>query len=420
VTAPPKVLSLPQLGAVVAGNALEFYDFLTFSFFAVQIGAVFFPGHDATGSLLLTLATFGVGFLTRPLGGAVIGPLGDRLGRKPAMLFSFGLMGVSIVGLALTPSYARIGWYAPLLAVLFRLLQGFALGGEVGPTTAFLMESAPLHRRGLYVSLQNATQYFSTLCAGLVGLALANWLSPQDLTAWGWRVAFLLGAAVVPFALIMRKNLPETLPQTVQAETQRQRLSRPQLWLGLLGLCTLASLTIATYTMNYMGTFGMHSLGIPASKAFGATVAVGVCATAGALLGGFLSDRLGRKPVMIGGSLLLLLLGLPCFAVMSQVKSVFALLAGSGLMAVATGLYAPAILVGLSESLPTSLRAGSLGILYALAISCFGGSAQFVVTWLIDVTGSPLAPAWYMSGAVLLGLAGMIGMRETAPIKLDR
>ncbi|HWM60769.1 MAG TPA: MFS transporter [Rhizomicrobium sp.] len=420
MTAPPKVLSLPQLGAVVAGNALEFYDFLTFGFFAVQIGAVFFPGHDATGRLLLTLATFGVGFLTRPLGGAVIGPLGDRLGRKPAMLFSFGLMGLSIVGLALTPSYASIGWYAPLLVVLFRLLQGFALGGEVGPTTAFLMESAPLHRRGLYVSLQNATQYFSTLCAGLVGLALANWLSPQDLTAWGWRVAFLLGAAVVPFALIMRKNLPETLPQTVQAETQRQRLSRPQLWLGLLGLCTLASLTIATYTMNYMGTFGMHSLGIPASKAFGATVAVGVCATAGALLGGFLSDRLGRKPVMIGGSLLLLLLGLPCFAVMSQVKSVFALLAGSGLMAVATGLYAPAILVGLSESLPTSLRAGSLGILYALAISCFGGSAQFVVTWLIDVTGSPLAPAWYMSGAVLLGLAGMIGMRETAPIKLDR
>jgi MFS transporter, MHS family, citrate/tricarballylate:H+ symporter len=418
VSASPKVLSLPQLGAVVAGNALEFYDFLTFSFFAVQIGAVFFPGHDATGRLLLTLATFGVGFLTRPLGGAVIGPLGDRLGRKPAMLFSFGLMGLSIVGLALTPSYARIGWYAPLLAVLFRLLQGFALGGEVGPTTAFLMESAPRHRRGLYVSLQNATQYFSTLCAGLVGLALANWLSPQDLTAWGWRVAFLLGAAVVPFALIMRKNLPETLPETVHAETQRQRLSRPQLWLGLLGLCMLASLTIATYTMNYMGTFGMHSLGIPASKAFGATVAVGVCATAGALLGGFLSDRLGRKPVMIGGTLLLLLLGLPCFAVMSQLKSVFALLAGSGLMALATGLYAPAILAGLSESLPTSLRAGSLGIIYALAISCFGGSAQFVVTWLIDVTGSPLAPAWYMSGALLLGLAGMIGMRETAPVKL--
>src|SRR3954466_3304433 len=129
MTAPPRPLSLPQLGAVVAGNALEFYDFLIFGFFAVQIGATFFPSKDATGSLLLTLATFGVGFLTRPLGGAVIGRLGDRIGRKPAMLLSFGLMGLSIVGLALTPSYASIGLAAPILVVVFRLLQGFALGG---------------------------------------------------------------------------------------------------------------------------------------------------------------------------------------------------------------------------------------------------------------------------------------------------
>ena len=154
----PRPLSLPQLGAVVAGNALEFYDFLIFGFFAVQIGKAFFPAQGHDSSLLLTLATFGVGFLTRPLGGVVIGTLGDRAGRKPAMLFSFGLMGVSVVGLALTPSYASIGWHAPLLAVLFRLLQGFALGGEVGPTTAFLLEAAPPGKRGLYVSLQFATQ----------------------------------------------------------------------------------------------------------------------------------------------------------------------------------------------------------------------------------------------------------------------
>ena len=161
----------------------------------------------------------------------------------------------------------------------------------------------------------------------------------------------------------------------------------------------LASNTITTYTMNYMGTFGMHSLGIPASKAFGATVAVGVCATCGALFSGWSSDRWGRKPVMIGGTLLLLLLGLPCFAAMSQMKSLPALVVGSGMMALATGLYGPAVLAGLSESLPASLRAGSLGIIYALAICCFGGSAQFVVTWLIQITGSPLAPAWHVGGA---------------------
>ena len=412
-----KALTLPELGAVVAGNALEFYDFLTFSFFAIQIGAVFFPGHDPTGRLLLTLATFGVGFLTRPLGGAVIGPLGDRLGRKPAMMFSFGLMGASIAGLALTPSYASIGVAAPVLVVLFRLLQGFALGGEVGPTTAFLMESAPPEARGLYVSLQHATQYFSTLCAGLAGLLLANLLSPQQLGAWGWRVAFLLGAAVVPFALVVRKNLPETLTvEVAQATPPPARRVR----LGLLGLAMLISNTIATYTMNYMGTFGMHALGMPASRAFAGTVAVGICATSGALLSGILSDRLGRKPVMIASTLLLLVSGLPCFFAISQIRSVTALVLGSGLMSLATGLYGPAVLTGLSESLPASLRAGSLAIIYALAISMFGGTAQFVVTWLMEVTGSPLAPAWYMSAALLVGLAGSLGMRETAPVKTGR
>ena len=408
-------LTIPQISAVVAGNALEFYDFLTFSFFAVQIGGAFFPGHDETGKLLLSLATFGVGFATRPLGGLVIGPLGDRIGRKPAMLFSFGLMGAAVVGLALTPSFARIGWWAPALAVLFRLLQGFALGGEVGPTTAFLMEAAPPHRRGLYVSLQNATQYFATLASGVVGLVLSNLLTPAQLSDYGWRIAVLLGAAVVPFALAMRRTLPETLHETPKAAPSRW--SRSQLWLGLLGLMMLASNTITTYTMNYMGTFGMHTLGIAPSRAFAATVTVGLCACLGALGSGWLGDRIGRKPVMITASIVLLLLGLPCFMVMAQMKTLTALLAGAALMATATGALAPAMLAGLSESLPPSLRAGSLAIIYALAITVFGGTSQFVVAWLVAVTGSAIAPAFYMSGAVLLGLVGMLLMKETAPVK---
>ena len=204
VSAAPKV-SRTQLAAVVAGNALEFYDFLIFGFFAVQIGQVFFPVKDATSNLLLTLLTFGAGFLTRPLGGIVIGPLGDRIGRKPAMLFTFTLMGLSIVGMALTPSYAAIGVAAPILLVVFRLLQGFAVGGEVGPSTAFLMEAAPVEKRGLYISLQTATQQASTACVGIVGVALSVLLSPPALSAWGWRVAMLLGASVVPLALAVRR-----------------------------------------------------------------------------------------------------------------------------------------------------------------------------------------------------------------------
>lgn len=413
---PPKPLSLPQLGAVVAGNALEFYDFLTFSFFAVQIGQVFFPGKDTTSSLLFTLATFGVGFATRPLGGVVIGTLGDSWGRKPAMLFSFGLMGVSVVGLALTPSFALIGWYAPALAVMFRLVQGFALGGEVGPTTAFLLEVAPAHRRGLYVSLQNATQYLATLAAGLVGLILANILSPQALTDYGWRIALLIGAAVVPFALIIRRQLPETLHET-RARPGKGASMGGLLWVAVLGLCMLASATIGTYTMNYMTTFANHTLGFPAAWSFAATIVVGASAMAGALVAGTVSDRVGRKPVMIGASLMLLGLVVPCFTIMVHYHSLVVLLLGTGLMSVFVGMCAAGAVISLAESLPVNLRAGSLGIVYALSIASFGGTAQFMVTWLIGVTGSPLAPAWYMTGAVALGLVAMLMMRESAPIK---
>jgi MFS family permease len=325
-----------------------------------------------------------------------------------------------VVGLALTPSYASIGWYAPSLAVIFRLLQGFALGGEVGPTTAFLLEVAPPHRRGFYVSLQNATQYFATLCAGMVGLVLSSILSPAALTQWGWRVALLIGAAVVPFALAIRRKLPETLHETRARPGRHRGPMGGLLWLGLLGLIMLASATIGTYVMNYMTTFANHTLGFPASWSFVATIVAGSCAMSGALLGGLLGDRFGRKPVMIGGTLLLLALVLPSFMAMASTHSMFSLLAGTGAMALLVGMCAATIVASLTESLPVNLRAGSLGIIYALAIASFGGTAQFIVTWLIEVTGSPLAPAWYLSAALLLGLAGMIAMPESAPIRKNR
>lgn len=411
-------LRLSQIGAVVAGNALEFYDFLIFSFFALQIGSAFFPGKDTTASLLFTLATFGVGFATRPLGGLAIGRLGDRWGRKPAMLISFGLMGTSVVGLALTPSYASIGWYAPFCVVLFRLLQGFALGGEVGPTSAFLLECAPIKARGLYVCLQNATQYFATLCAGLVGFCLSSLLSPLALSQWGWRVAMLLGTAVIPFALSIRKRLPESLHRGSIPIADTQRPKWGVWWLGFLGLAMLASATIGTYTMNYMTTFAAHTLGFAPRVAFGATIVAGSTATLGALLGGLLSDRLGRKPVMVGASLWLILLVLPCFTAMVRLHTVLMLFAGTALMAAGVGLLAAAIVISLTESMPTGLRSAALGIVYALAISSFGGTAQFIVTWLIVALGSPLAPAWYMTAALLCGLVGIMAMPESAPIKV--
>jgi len=324
-------------------------------------------------------------------------------------------MGVSVVGLALTPSFASIGWYAPLCAVLFRLLQGFALGGEVGPTTAFLLESAPPGRRRLYVSLQNATQYFATICAGLAGFVLSLLLSPQMFTQWGWRIAMLLGAGVVPFALRIRARLPETLHETRARPGKHRGPMGGLLWIALLGLAIFASATIGTYTINYVTTFASHTLGFAPSKAFAAAIAGGSGATVGALLGGVLGDRVGRKPVMVASSVLLLLVTVPCFMLMVQLHTLLALIGGTAVTALGVGALAAAATCSVAESMPVSLRAGALGIVYALAISGFGGTAQFVVTWLIDVTGSPLAPAWYMTIAVVLGLMGIIAMPESAP-----
>jgi MFS family permease len=407
----PRVLSLPQLAAVVAGNALEFYDFLIFGFFAVQIGAVFFPGQLPTHQLFLTLATAGVGFLGRPLGGLVIGPLGDRIGRKPAMLLSFGLMGASIIGLALTPSYASIGVAAPILAVIFRLLQGFALGGEVGPTTAFLMEAAPAGKRGLYVALQFATQQAATLVAGLVGVILSSTLTPDHLSAWGWRVAMLVGAAVVPFALLLRRRLPETLER--QAAEQRHRPGGAQILLGLLTIVMLASATIATYTLLYINIFATHTLGLSPAVGFGALLIGGISGTLCNPIGGWLSDRLGRKPVMMGAYGLLCLVTVPCFMVMAHWRGPATLYPAAIILAGLLALGTPAIMCSLMESLPPQMRSGATGIIYAVAIAVFGGSASLVVAWLTELTGSPLAPAGYMSAALAVGVAAMLGIRET-------
>src|SRR5690242_20027390 len=246
-------LTAKQIGAVAAGNALEFYDFVTYSFFAVQIGRSLFPG-DSSQSLILSLATFGVGFVSRPLGGLIIGRMADRRGRKPAMILSFALMGIGIVGLALTPSYRVVGLAASFMAVLFRLLQGFALGGEVGPNAAFLMEAAPPHRRGLYLSMHAASADASALIAGLIGLALSASLSPAALDAWGWRAAFLVGASIVPFGLALRRTLNETLPAEARVPAPPGSL-RPLLIVAGAGMLILGAGTISNYTLDYLTTY---------------------------------------------------------------------------------------------------------------------------------------------------------------------
>ncbi len=413
--AAPRTLRPRHVAAVAAGNALEFYDFVTYAFFAVQIGRTFFPSHSPGGSLLASLATFGAGFLTRPLGAFCIGRMGDRRGRKPAMLLSFGLIGVAVTGLALTPSFARIGTLAPVLAVGFRMLQGFALGGEVGPSTAFLIEAAPPLRRGLYTSLQAMSADLAVLAAGLVGFVLSSLMDAAALETWGWRIALLLGAAIIPFGLMLRRSLDETLHRgEVRAPVRPGGLAR----IVVPGLAMLAGATTTAYILDYLTTYAAATLGMPTRIAFGATIVVGLCGVVCDPLGGWLSDRFGRKPVLIAPACVLLVAVFPCFWALAQARSPLVLYGTAALLATCSTLANVSTIVVITESLPKAARSGGLGMIYACAISVFGGSAQFVVAWLIQVTGNPLAPAWYMTGGVVVGLVAILQLRETAPARL--
>lgn len=418
--ASPRAQPLPvrQIAAVVAGNALQFYDFLCYSFFSVQIGHAFFPQQDEDTRLLLALLIFGIGFLSRPLGAIVIGRIGDRVGRKPAMVLSFALMGIAITGLALTPSRTAIGVAAPVLFVFFRLLQGFALGGEVGPTTAYLLEAAPPLRRGFYASLQFGTQDLSVLFAGIVGYVLANRLSPAALGDWGWRAAFLIGAAVVPFALAVRR----TLPETYEAPHSAQKMPfTPELWrIAALSIILLMTISAAYFVIDYMTTFAEDTLHITPAIAFMATVSLGLTGTVFDVLSGILSDRFGRKAVTLTAGVVYVFAIYPIYYAIIHLGSAAALIVGAGLLGALQGLYAPPILIGLTEGIPREIRSGALSLIYAIAMSISGFSTQYLVKLLITYTDSSFAPAGFMTAAIAIGVTAMFFVRETAPIKMRR
>ncbi len=421
------ILKRRHIAAAAIGNALEFYDFIIYSFFSIQIGHAFFPSHSAYGSLMLSLATFGAGFVTRPIGAFVIGNFSDRAGRRPALMLCFVLIGCAIVGMAIIPPYSKIGIAAPILAVIARLLQGFSLGGEIGSNTAYLLEAAPPEKRAFVLSCGGAIQYLAPITGGLVGVSLTAFLSPAAIDSYGWRIAFLLGAVAVPFGFWLRSNLPETLheperePRAVLPILPESRLHQAHShWrIMALGLVVLASAVVGTYIFSYLVTYAQATLHMPARAGLLSETLGNVLSVPSILLGGWLSDKYGRWPVNVWGNLAFLLLIYPSFAWLNATRSDFALVASMTILNGVSGFIWGSFYAGLAESLPKSIRSSGFGIVYSVSIAASGGTTQLIVTWLIHLTGSAMAPAWLLTGVTALGQIALMLMPESAPAKVQ-
>jgi MHS family citrate/tricarballylate:H+ symporter-like MFS transporter len=404
--------------AATIGNALEFYDFMVFALFAIQIGEAFFPSGNAYLSLMASLATFGAGFITRPIGAWMIGSYADRAGRRPALMLSMILMGVGIIGLVLTPGYAAIGIAAPIIAVLARLIQSFALGGEVGPSTAYLLENAEQGRRGWVMSFQRASQLLANAAGALVGLMLSLILTKAQFDAYGWRIALSLGALIIPFALIIRRSLPETVhvkePKPAPHLGKTNSVSRTM----VLGFLMLSAGTISSYVTTYMTTFGQATLHLSSGTAMIGQLLANAFAIVSALYGGSISDRLGRRPVVVIAFIGSALTAGLIFPWMVATPGALSFIASGIIFAMISGAAVSPMMATIAESLPKEVRARNFALVYALPVSIMGGTTQLVVTWLIHVTGNPLAVAWYPIGALVIGIVAAILLHESAPARL--
>ncbi len=403
--------------AAVLGNGFEFFDFTVYATFLGLIGQAFFPSDTALVSDLAAAATFGVGFIARPLGGAMIGAYGDRAGRKPAMTLSIGLMSVGSALIAITPGYAAIGFWAPILLILARLLQGFAVGGEVGPATMFMLEAAPPERRMFFASWQIASQNLGSLASGLIGVVLALLLTKSSYNDWGWRVPFAFGVLVAPVGVYIRSQLVETLgsPTDHRPANAAAILSTVlrKNWTGLLlGLALVSGGTITQYFLLTMTPYAIRTLHLPDSTAMLGTVTLGITGCIGALAGGMLADRFGVRLIAIAPRLLFMLLLFPMMKFLVANPSAATLAVTITVLSV---LHAASVAVGIMLIpliFPPTVRSTGMAICYSLGVAIFGGTATYVVTWLVGTTGDPLASTYYVMAASVVMLIAVLAIRN--------
>jgi MFS family permease len=412
----------PALGArgifaAVLGNGFEFFDFTVYATYLGMIGQAFFPSDNALVSDLASAAAFGVGFIARPLGGALIGAYGDRAGRRPAMTLSIGLMAVGSGLIAVTPGYATIGVWAPILLIVARLFQGFAVGGEVGPATMFLIEASPPDRRMFSASWQLASQNLGSLFSGLLGFLLALALSNSSLNAWGWRVPFALGVLIAPVGVYIRSQLVETLDSP---QHERSRGAGAILWTVirsnwrglLLGLALVSGGTITQYFLLTMTPYAIRTLHLPESSAMLGTATLGITGGLGALAGGAMADRWGLRSVVIAPRIVLMIVLFPVMKFLIANPSAATLVLAITILSL---LHAAsvAVVVALTPLIfPPGVRSTGLAITYSLGVAIFGGTATYVVTWLVGVTGDPLASTYYVMAANVVLLLAALAIRD--------
>ncbi len=404
--------------AGVVGNMLEWYDFALFGFFAAQIGAHFFPATNPTASLLAAYGTFAAGFLMRPIGGAVFGWIGDKFGRKQALQWSVLAMALPSFSIGLLPSEATIGIAAPALLLVFRLLQGLAVGGEYMASSVFLVEGAEPGKRGWMGAWSVFGCFAGTLLGSLAGLLVNATLSPNAVMAYGWRIPFILGITVGLGGIIIRRHFVEQVPHQPPAKSPLGESFRMH-WRTILHLVMLvAGLSVGFYTtFVYSATWLKQVAGVPARTAFEInTLAMALCLVV-VLPAGGLSDRVGRRAVLIVVGGLMMALGYPLMALMARGQWAGILVGQAGL-ALLVAAAAGVLSATMAELAPWRVRCTVLSISYNIGVALLGGTTPLVAAWLVSKTGFVLAPGVYLAVAGGLSFIGAVALPKTMPHRL--
>ena len=402
---------------VVSGNFLEMYDFMVYGYYASAIAKTYFPSGNEFASLMLSLSVFGAGFLMRPLGAIVLGAYIDHHGRRKGLILTLGLMALGTLTVASIPGYATIGILAPALVLFGRLLQGFSAGVELGGVSVYLSEIATKGNKGFYCAWQSGSQQVAVVFAALIGVVLNKVLPADQMTAWGWRVPFLIGCLIVPFLFLIRRSLQET-------EEFKARKHRPSMgeimksmaanWGVVLGGMGMVIMTTVSFYMitAYTPTFGKEVLKLSAIDTLVVTVCIGLSNLIWLPLAGALSDRIGRRPLLLTCTALALVSAYPVLHWLVAAPDFSKLLGVELWLSFIYASYNGALVVTLTEIMPADVRTTGFSLAYSLATTV-GGSSLAISQWLIHVTGNKAAPGVWLSFAALCGLvATLVAFRD--------